>query len=290
MNFRRRNRRWPGQPCHRAIVAVDVEDSTARTDTAKIRLRRTLYEVFENALHQAGIEDDLHDPLVDLGDGILAIIQPTVPKTLLLNTLMPTLGEQLTKQHELRLRAVVHAGEVLYDRRGRCVQSLHLSFRLLNAPEHKRLLTRTADPLALVVSEEIYRTVVSHGYQGIDVDAFALLVQTRVAGRTHRGWVWMSGGVTHVANQLRARAHPELGIDMGEMGGDGLGTEKQQRGDLGVGVPLRLAAENPSLARRLTELTTMLDHPGPHARDTTMALAQEWADLIAEARPSLPFS
>jgi hypothetical protein len=249
MNFRRRNRRWPGQPCHRAIVAVDTEDSTARTDSAKIRLRRTLYEAFENALHQAGIEDDLHDPLVDLGDGILAIIQPTVPKTLLLNTLMPALGEQLVKQRDLRLRAVVHAGEVLYDRRGRCGQSLDLSFRLLDAPELKRLLAWTAEPLVLVVSEEIYRTVVSHGYQGIDVDAFAPLVQTHVAGRTHRGWVRMSGGVTHLANQLRARAHTELGVDMGEMGRDGLGTEKQQPGDLGVGVPLRDERGDPLFSR-----------------------------------------
>lgn len=249
MNFRRRNRRWPGQPCHRAIVAVDTEDSTARTDSAKIRLRRTLYEVFENALHAAGIEDDLHDPLVDLGDGILAIIHPTVPKTLLLNTLVPALGEQLTKQHDLRLRAVVHAGEVLYDRRGRCGQSLDLSFRLLDAPEVKRLLAWTAEPLVLVVSEEIYRTVVSHGYQGIDVDAFAPLVQTHIAGRTHRGWVQLSGDVTQMANQLRARAHTELGVDMGEMSGNGLGTEKQQPGYLDVGVPLRDERGDPLFSR-----------------------------------------
>jgi hypothetical protein len=171
MNFRRRSRRWPGQPCHRAIVAVDMAGSTARTDTAKVALRCALYEVFEHALHAAGIDDDLHDPLVDLGDGILAVIHPTVPKTLLLNTFVPALGERLAEQHDLRLRVVVHAGEVLYDQRGRCGQSLDLSFRLLDAPELKRLLARAAAPLVLVVSEEIYRTVVRHGYPGIDADA-----------------------------------------------------------------------------------------------------------------------
>lgn len=238
MNFRRRNRRWPGQPCHRAIVAVDVADSTARTDTAKIRLRRTLYEAFENALHAAGIEDDLHDPLVDLGDGILAVIHPTVPKTLLLNTFVPALGEQLTRHQDLRLRAVVHAGEVLYDRTGCFGHTLDLSFRLLDAPALKRLLARAAASLVLVVSEEIYRTVVRHGYQGIDNDAFIPLVQTHVAGRTHRGWVQVSGGVPHMAGQLGARAYTELGVDMGEMGRDGLDAEKQQPGDLRVGVAL----------------------------------------------------
>jgi hypothetical protein len=239
MNFRRRNRRWPGQPCHRSIVAVDTAASTARIDTAKIRLRRALYEVFENALHTAGIDGDLHDPLVDLGDGILAVIHPTVPKTLLLNTFVPALGERLAAQQDLRLRVVVHAGEVLYDQRGRCGQSLDLSFRLLDAPELKLLLARVAAPLVVVVSEEIYRSVVRQGYQGIDVDAFVPLVQTHIAGRTHRGWVQVSGGVTQVADQRGARAHAELGVDMGEMGSDGFGAEKQHSSDLRVRVALR---------------------------------------------------
>ena len=92
---------WPEQPYHRAIVAVDTADSTARTDTAKACLRRTLYEVFEDALHTAGIEDDFRNPLIDRGDGILAVMHPIVPKTVLLNIFIAVLGEQLTKHHDL---------------------------------------------------------------------------------------------------------------------------------------------------------------------------------------------
>jgi hypothetical protein len=180
---------WPQQPRHRAIVAVDTADSTARNNTSKARLRHIMYEVFENALYAAGIENIHLDPLLDRGDGILALIHPTVPKTLLLNTFIPALGEQLSRHDDLRLRAVVHAGEVHYDRRGCFGESLDLTFRLLAATELKQLLRESPEPLAVVLSEDIYRTVVRHGYDRIDADSFTPLVRTQIAGQTHRGWV-----------------------------------------------------------------------------------------------------
>jgi class 3 adenylate cyclase len=184
---------WPDQPNHRTILAVDTENSTARTDTAKAGLRHALYEVFEAALHTGGIHDDVRDPLIDRGDGILALIYPVVPKTVLLNRVVPALREQLTQHRELRLRVVVHAGEVLYDRRGCFGESVDLSFRFLEAPELKDLLQQSAEPLVLVVSEPIYHAVVRHGYAGIDDNAFAPLVHAQLAGRSHRGWVWCHG-------------------------------------------------------------------------------------------------
>jgi hypothetical protein len=203
-----RRQNWPQQPRHRAIVAVDTAGSSARTNTAKARLRHTMYEVFESALYTAGIENSHHDPLIDRGDGILAIIHPTVPKTLLLNTVLPELGKQLTKQDDLRLRAVVHAGEVHYDRRGCFGESLDLSFRLLDAPELKLMLREAAEALAVVLSEDIYRAVVRHGYDHIEAGRFAPLVRTQVAGQTHRGWVRLPGWVRDFHGSTRGELAP----------------------------------------------------------------------------------
>lgn len=203
-----RSQNWPQLPRHRAIVAVDTEGSTARTNTAKARLRHTMYEVFERALYTAGIEHSHHDPLIDRGDGILAIIHPTVPKTLLLDTVLPELGKQLTKQDDLRLRAVVHAGEVHYDRRGCFGESLDLSFRLLDAPELKLMLREAAEALAIVLSEDIYRAVVRHGYDRIEAGRFAPLVRAQMAGQTHRGWVRLPGWVHDVHENLRGELAP----------------------------------------------------------------------------------
>ncbi|MGW3961460.1 hypothetical protein ACWED2_16675 [Amycolatopsis sp. NPDC005003] len=184
-------------PCHRAIVAVDVEASTARRNPDKITLRAALYEMFEAALHTGGITRRRRDPLVDCGDGILTLIHPSdrTPKTVLLNRVIPELGRLLAEHnarhpaHCLRLRAAVHAGEVHYDRHGCFGEAVDLTFRLLDSPELKRALSRSATPLTLVVSDTIYQSIIRHGYDRIDREHFRPLVHVTVADRRHDGWV-----------------------------------------------------------------------------------------------------
>jgi hypothetical protein len=47
----------------------------------------------------------------------------------------------------------------------------------------------TIDPLTLVISGDIYRSVVRQGYEGIDQHTFHPLIRIRVAGQRHPGWV-----------------------------------------------------------------------------------------------------
>jgi class 3 adenylate cyclase len=184
-------------PHHRAIVSVDIEGSTTRTNPAKAQLRQVMYDLFDAALEACGITEEHRDPLVDRGDGVLVLIHPVdqAPKTLLLTTLVPTLSLLLTEHNAqrpedgLRLRAALHAGEVHYDRQGCFGEALDITFRLLDAPEVKSRLSQTEAPLVLVVSDDIYRTVVRHRYAGIDDRAFEQTVRVRVAGQQHRGWV-----------------------------------------------------------------------------------------------------
>ena len=46
-----------------------------------------------------------------------------------------------------------------------------------------------ADPLILVVSGDIYGSVVRHGYEGIDHETFHQLVRVQVAGRRYANWI-----------------------------------------------------------------------------------------------------
>jgi class 3 adenylate cyclase len=184
-------------PHHRNIVTVDIEGSTARTNPAKGRLRQVMYDLFEEALLVCGILASHRDALIDRGDGVLALIYPVdqAPKTLLLDSLVPTLSRLLAEHNEraplqkLRLRTAVHAGEVHYDRQGCFGEALDITFRLLDAPEVKIRLSETNAPLVLVVSDDIYRSVIRHCYEGIDRDAFEQLVAVTVAGQQHRGWI-----------------------------------------------------------------------------------------------------
>jgi class 3 adenylate cyclase len=189
-----------GLPHHRAIVALDIERSTSRPDPVKAELRKAIYELFDAALLSAGIHARHRDRFFDRGDGLLALIHPVdqAPKALLLNRAIPALSHLLADhnasllgrpQCQLRVRVVVHAGEVHYDANGCFGEALDIAFRLLDAAHVKKALQTTQDPLILVVSGDIYRTVVRHGYDGIDGRAFRRLVSVQIAGHRYQGWI-----------------------------------------------------------------------------------------------------
>jgi class 3 adenylate cyclase len=191
-------------PRHRSIVAIDIERSTSpeRTNPIREELRHEAYRLLGTAMRTAGITDGHCDPLADRGDGVLALIRPAdeIPKTLLLNPLVPVLVTLLAERNaslsatdrvrrELRLRVVIHAGEIHHDGKGYFGEALDVAFRLLDAPRLKDRLRQVMTPLVVVVSEDIYWSIVQHEYDGIPGSAFEPLVRVTVAGRRRRGWV-----------------------------------------------------------------------------------------------------
>jgi hypothetical protein len=196
--------RATGLPHYRAIVALDIERSTSRPDPVKATLRNKAYELFDAALCSAGIHKRHRDRYIDRGDGLLALIHPVeqVPKALLLNHAIPALNRLLTEynaslphssqpQRQLRVRVVTHAGDVHYDANGCFGEALDIAFRLLDATPVKKALRETADPLILVISGDIYSSVVRHGYDGIDQHAYHPLVRIQIAGKRYPGWIRM---------------------------------------------------------------------------------------------------
>jgi class 3 adenylate cyclase len=203
-------------------VALDIERSTSRPNSIKAELRSKTYELFELALRAAGIYQRHRDRFVDRGDGILALIRPVdqVPKALLLNRAVPILNRLLTDynaslphpgrlQRQLRVRVVMHAGEVHYDANGCFGEALDVAFRLLDAARVKRALRETGGPLILVVSGDIYSSVVRHGYDGIDQRAFQPLVRVEIAGKRYPGWIHVpEQAAQDNVTQLASYRHP----------------------------------------------------------------------------------
>jgi hypothetical protein len=164
----------------RTIVALDIERSTSRPDGVKRQLRVMLYELFDAALRAAGIYPDDRDPFEDRGDGLLALIH--VVDGPLAGRVVPRFTQLLTgynagvgPQHQLRVRMVVHAGEVHYDGHGCFGTELDTAFRLLEAPGGKRALASAPGPLLLVVSGDA-----GPGLGRVSVD---------VGGHRRRGWM-----------------------------------------------------------------------------------------------------
>lgn len=208
--------RQPAGPVYRSIVAVDLEGSTTRTNPVKGELRRVMYDLLERALDGVPVTANQLEPPTDRGDGVLLLIRPDddVPKTVLLDRLVPLLAALLTEHNaavmrpalRLRLRAVVHAGEVHRDSRGFYGEAIDVAIRLLDSASLKRELRQALSPLVLVVSDEIHSGIVAHGY--LDSDGYRPLVRIRVANKRHRGWV-------HVPEQVKLPALRIPSLDYG---------------------------------------------------------------------------
>jgi hypothetical protein len=218
-----------GGPVHRSIVAIDVEGSTKRTNPVKGEMRRVLYDVLERALKAAGIGSRHTEELADRGDGVLILIRPhdDVPKTVLFGRLVPALTALLAEHNaavaepelQMRLRVVVHAGEVHDDGRGFYGDDIDVAFRLLNSPAVKRALRQaSAAPLVCVISEEMWHGIVRHGY--VNGGRYEQRVQVQVGERRRRGRVHIpvpprSGLPARIARDPRtgaARPGPSLVI------------------------------------------------------------------------------
>ena len=214
-------------PVYRSIVAVDLEGSTTRTNPVKGELRRIMYDLLDHSLKAVAITGNHLEQLTDRGDGVMVLIRPhdDVPKTILLDRLIPLLTRLLAEYNaqtaqsalRMRLRAVVHAGEVHADSRGFYGEAIDVAIRLLDALPVKRALRQSTSPLVLVVSDEIHSGIVCHGY--VDSDTYRPLVRVRVANRNHRGWVHIPDPGTFPAasadagqRSMGARRPPPLAV------------------------------------------------------------------------------
>jgi class 3 adenylate cyclase len=184
-------------PVHRSIVAVDIEGSTRRTNPIRARLRQLLYGMLEKALTDSEMTGAYVDPIIDRGDGALILVKPAdhLPKTLLLNNLIPSLHHMLDRHNTgnsdqaFRLRAAVHSGEVHYDARGIFGEAVDITCRLLDSHELKEITRSSSTPLTLAISDDLYHAVVRHGYFGIHAEEFTDAVRVEVGGQIHRGWI-----------------------------------------------------------------------------------------------------
>jgi len=153
-----------------------------------------MYDMVHDCLRVTGLANH-HDPLINTGDGVLALFRPVdeAPKTLLLSAFIPNLSTTLADHNagfpdlKFRLRAVLHAGDVHFDPEGCFGEAVDVTFRLLCANAVKRCLVRARQPLVLVVSDHIYRTVVLQGYEGIDASTYTQVIRVRVGRGLHTG-------------------------------------------------------------------------------------------------------
>ncbi|GAA2809596.1 hypothetical protein GCM10010441_37720 [Kitasatospora paracochleata] len=165
-------------PLHQTILLTDIEGSGLRDDLEKPVIRRTMYEVVHAALRAAGAERTQYRT-ADRGDGVMLLIDPAVPRPRLLRAVLRDLADDLTSRNRLagpgtrvRLRVVLHGGEVSRDPEGESGADLDAAFRMLDAEPLRAALRASDGPVVVGVSDFVHRGTVRHGYPGIPPESF----------------------------------------------------------------------------------------------------------------------
>ncbi len=145
------------EPVYRGILGIDIERFSRPewTDPIRARLRSRIHRLVDDALARAQI-DPTSTARSDTGDGLWLLAGAQVPTTRLLHPLATSLAsglvddnQQVPGSERIRLRVVVHAGELLQDSHGHTGQSWNHAARLLNADATRAVLA--ANPGATVV-------------------------------------------------------------------------------------------------------------------------------------------
>ncbi|MET0133200.1 MAG: hypothetical protein ABW215_06360 [Kibdelosporangium sp.] len=153
---------------HRAIVVTDIASFTdpARTQHVQTAMHEALYRILRTSFGESGVTlADCH--LEDRGDGAMILVPPTFSKQALADQLPARLlaglrnyNDVASSEAQLVLRIALHAGEVYVNSNGVVSQALNLAFRILDAKPAKSALAASGGMLALIASDDFYRTVI----------------------------------------------------------------------------------------------------------------------------------
>ncbi|WP_275461729.1 hypothetical protein [Streptomyces noursei] len=195
------------EPVNRTILLLDIEDFSRRADVVQACLRRELHNVVEDTLAEAGVERNMQYR-EDRGDGLIVLISADIPKTVLLRALLTTTPDALCQYNRLasssaqmRLRMILAAGEVAFDRKegtvgGLVGHDLNQSCRLLDADVLREVLAQRDADCVLGVSSPVYEGVVRHGHRGLRPEEFHHATVSVKKGRLD---LWLHGPLPHVA-------------------------------------------------------------------------------------------
>jgi hypothetical protein len=103
-----------------------------------------------------------------------------------------SLPDRDRQQRQLRVRAVMHTGDVNDDDNGCFGEALDITFRLLDAPRVKTALQAAHGPLVLVISADVYNWALRDAPRGNGWTAFHRRVSVQVAGNQHQGWIHLA--------------------------------------------------------------------------------------------------
>jgi hypothetical protein len=189
----------PDNPLRRLIVAVDVHRYSGRDSLAQIDIQRALIDALDKAAHAVGL-DRVHWEKQQQGDGELAILPADVNEAVVVADFVKKLvavlrrqNRSLRRESRLRIRVAIHNGMLHRGANGYPGPGPVTACRLRDAPQVKDALAAADDAdLALIVSAEIFRDIVSEDYGDLRPEEFRR-VAVALKEYEGEGYLWLPG-------------------------------------------------------------------------------------------------
>lgn len=190
-------------PPYRALLVVDMKDFSGRESRDHQSLTEQIPDILANGFAAAGLRHEWADRAFSrtTGDGYVAGFRSALlPR--LLNPLLGAMQQELLMINRsaaagtppIRMRVSLHVGPVTDsganaegDGSGAARVEAH---RLVDAPEVKALLTRSADVtcVAAIISERVFEDAVLSGYTGEGVERY---VRVPVRVKSYEGVAYL---------------------------------------------------------------------------------------------------
>lgn len=186
---------WSGyHPC--TCIAVDAQSYGSKNDRMQSELQHDLPRILDGAARSAGL-DRSEWQIQPKGDEQLAVLPMNGDEPRLVDDYFRHLVSELrhyngqrTGAARMRLRAVVHHGLVELADNGFAGTAVVVTARLLNsAPLYEALKTYDAADLALMLSDEVYRSLVAGGHTTLRPSDFS---RVAVEVKEYKSTAWLT--------------------------------------------------------------------------------------------------
>src|SRR6266540_2656558 len=187
---------------------------------------RAAMERLRGVLPRHGIEIAQHE---DHGDGWSVLVDPRTETVEVLRTVQEQFGPALREHNDscpegerLRLRVVVHAGQVAVDDQGAVGRDLNYAFRLLDSAKLRQCLGLTTAPLVVCVSDAVFRDYVRQQPSRLPDGVHFVPVQVSEPEKNFQAqaWVHAPGDVDFLARimEREAAAATDLAVRATQLG------------------------------------------------------------------------
>lgn len=187
-------------PAYRAIVVVDVKNSTGIASAQQPHIRALIPEVLEAAFDRSGLSEQWADAWFpsSTGDGYIVGIPPAKLPWLIdpfIDNLQKVLAETdpklraIDRAMRMRMRLSINVGPLPDDGGGKPMDDTH---RLLDSEPVRAELNRSSPDvtfLSAIVSDRAYQDAVAGRYTGLPPEVFREVTAT-VKDFTGKAWVY----------------------------------------------------------------------------------------------------